>query len=195
MYFFCFSLPRRMLDWTSNVIYRIRKVLHINKSQKVAGNSIEAAQVIVEKSDSKESIDSGFVDSSSGSVHESQSSSTLSSKSILRQSIGSDTTSEVKKKVSICAPASPETNSKKFSRTGRRMKMQKITQAPRSCSPCPANKLDISDQIRDIIEAAKKYLISQNPRLTQSIELLFTPNMKSYLQDLSPHQVPKYPIL
>ena len=179
-----------MLNWTSNVIYRIRKVFHINKSQKViAGNSIEVAQVIVEKSDSKESIDSGFVDSSTGSVHESQSSSTLSSKSILRHSLGSETTSEVKKKVSICAPASPETTSKKSSRTGRRMKLQKVIHAPRSCSPCTANKLDISDQIRDIIEAAKKYLISQNPRLTQTIDLLFTANMKSYLKDLTPHQV------
>ena len=179
-----------MLDWTSNVIHRIRKVLHINKSQKVvSGNSIEAAKVIAEKSDSKESIDSGFVDSSPGSVHESQSSSTLSSKSILRQSFGQDTTSEVKKKVSICAPASPETASKKLSRTGRRMKLQKVTQRPRSCSPCGANKLDISDQIRDIIEAAKKYLMNQNPRLTESIELLFTSNMKSYLEDLTPHQV------
>lgn len=152
----------------------------------------------MEKSDSKESIDSGFRDSSSSITESSSSSSLSSTKSILRQS--PRPVEETKKKVSINAPASPELlkPTRKNIKTKKKMHSKTIfSQSLDLCVPIsPASPgppvvrtvMDVSSQIRGIIDAARCHLIEQNPGQEDGIQTLFSVDLKHTLALLSPQQ-------
>ena len=152
----------------------------------------------VEKSDSKESIDSGFTDSSSSITESSSSSSLSSTKSILRQS--PRPIEEIKKKVSINAPASPEIlqPTRKSIKTGKKMRSRKLTsQSMEPCapispvsprSPVVSSVMDVSSQIRGIIDAARCHLIKQNPGQEDGIQTLFSMDLEHTLASLSTQQ-------
>ena len=149
----------------------------------------------VEKSDSRESIDSGFRDSSSSITESSSSSSLSSTKSILRHSPRPIV--ETKKKVSINAPASPDKLqlTKKNIKTRKKMCPKKhFSQSLEPCapisprSPVVSSVMDVSSQIRGIIDAARCHLIEQNQGQEDAIQTLFRMDLKSTLTSLSPQQ-------
>ena len=146
----------------------------------------------VEKSDSRESIDSGFRDSSSSITESSSSSSLSSTKSILRHSPRPIV--ETKKKVSINAPASPDKlqQTRKNIKTRKKMCSQKHSLEPCAPisprSPVVSSVMDVSSQIRGIIDAARCHLIEQNPGQEDAIQTLFRMDLKDTLTSLSPQQ-------
>ena len=202
---------RRIKDCTSSLINHFKKVINSSKTDLPGEQSIIIPKISItdEKSESNESIDSGFVESIPGSCSEHSS---LSSKSILRnssrqpdQTIANYTPSgdkkssvcETRKKVSIIAPSSPQiVSDRKHSRKRRKMKQHKIVKTSSSDEWSDLESvgdscgvMDISHQIRGIIDAARRYLVELHPTLSDSVEILFMNNNNNYLASLSSPQV------
>ena len=132
-----------------------------------------------EKSRSTESLDSGFIELS-------ESSSSFSLKSILRQNVNNTTGIDPKKKVSICVPLSS-----KNLRGGRRERGAVVVCNDKEemvSDPTPVIS-NVSSQINEIISASKEKLVVQHPELRSSIELLFKKDLDMQLISLSTKKI------
>ena len=179
-----------MFDCSSGLAQWVRNVFHFKSLRKSERKSSESAssnpqsvhvQTNTEKSTSTESLDSGFIE-----LSESSSSSSL--KSILRQNVDNTTGIDPKKKVSICAPPSPTKQA-----GGRRERGEAVVCSDKeellSASPAQPAIRNISAQIDKIISASKVKLVSQYPELRPSIELMFEKELDRRLASLSPNKI------
>ena len=167
----------------------LRNVFHIKSQRKKERKSSEAAssdshslpdQDNAEKSTSTESLDSGFIELS-------ESSSSFSLKSILRQNVNNTTGIDPKKKVSICAPLSSK--NVRGERGGRGEVVVCSDKQELLSDLAPPVISNVSFQIDKILSAAKLKLVAQHPELRPSIELLFEKELDLRLASLSSKKI------
>ena len=171
-----------LVEWLRNVFeFKSQRKRERKSSEAARSNSHSLPdEAHAEKSTSTESLDSGFIELS-------ESSSSFSLKSILRQNVNNTTGIDPKKKVSICAPASSNSL-----RGGRRERgavvVCKDKEEMVSDIPTPLIS-DVSSQITEIISASKEKLVAQHPELRSSIEVLFEKDLDLQLISLSSKEI------
>ena len=167
----------------------LRKIFHFKSQRKNERKSSESAisnlhflpyhQTNAEKSTSTESLDSGFIELS-------ESFSSFSLKSILRQN-DKTTGIDPKKQVSICTPLSSKNVSGRRKERGEVMVCNDKKELVLDFSaPVISN---VSSQIKKIVSASKAKLVIQYPELRPSIDILFEMELEMRLANLTPKKI------
>ena len=170
-----------MVDCSSGLARWLRSVVNIERKDSVVTTEPDTTDT----SSSQESLDSGFVELS-------ETSSSFSLKSILRQNVNNTTGGDPKKKVSICAPTSPRSVShKRMTNKGVKntISSQLVLNDKAGNLAEPPALMDVSAQIKKMVEDCRSSLNDLYPQLTSSIEVLFEADISVRLASLSSNKI------
>ena len=172
-----FDCSSGLAQWLRDIFLFKSKRKSEERKSSVSASSMTYSlpeQATREKTTSTESLDSGFIELS-------ESSSSFSLKSILRQSGNNTAGIDPKKKVSICTPENT---------SGGRGKIVVCNDKEEILSDISASAIsNVSSQIDKIITASKVKLVDQFPELKPSIELLFEKDLDRRLASLSTKKI------